>query len=152
MTTKPEAITLIEAALAAGPTDGPWISAGPSFGAALPKYLNEVVVNREGDDTYLVCVCPLGLDGDQESSVTIDYISIVNPTAMREVLAHIAAQDAEIARLREKHEQEVENILDDAQEWAVYVIEDSAPCSLRHRLVDEINQRAALAATKKDPL
>ena len=52
------------------------------------------------------------------------------------------AKDTEIERLREAHEKEVENILDDAQEWAVYVIEDSAPCSLRHRLVDEINQRA----------
>ena len=54
------------------------------------------------------------------------------------------AKDAEIARLREAHEKEVENILDDAQEWEAYVTEDSAPCSLRHRLVAEINQRAAI--------
>lgn len=91
----------IEAALAAGPTDGPWIAAGPSFGAALPTYLDEVAVNHYGDDdeTHSVCVCPIGLGDDPESSLTMDYISIVNPTAMREVFA---AHDAELAAANER--------------------------------------------------
>lgn len=92
-----DAIKKIEAALAAGPMDGPWIAAGPSFGDPVPRYFNEVIVEHE-EENDAVCDCFPG--GDPESSVTMAYIAEVNPAAIREVLQTLAAKDAEVARLK----------------------------------------------------
>ena len=43
-------IEAIREALAAGPTPGPWIGAGPSHGKPLPEYLNSVVYDGEDGD------------------------------------------------------------------------------------------------------
>ena len=74
-------------------TPGPWIAAGPSFGESLPKHLNEVVVDREGDedDGYSICNTPIGLD--QECSDDMAFIAAANPLAIEELLDRLEAAE-----------------------------------------------------------
>ena len=76
-------------------TPGPWIAAGPSFGESLPKHLNEVVVDREGDedDGYSICNTPIGLD--QECSDDMAFIAAANPLAIEELLDRLEAAESE---------------------------------------------------------
>lgn len=87
-------------ALDAGPDEGPWVSAGPSYGAALPVYCNEVVIDREGDDedTYQVCIAPLGLDA--ESTANMNYIAAAHPAAIRALLDERDRLAKEVERMR----------------------------------------------------
>lgn len=91
--TDTQEIARIRAALAAEPTPGPWIGAGPSFGKPMPAYLDCVVQEFEHDDSSAtICNCTETDDAN--------YITACNPTAMIAVLAHIDVQAAEIERLR----------------------------------------------------
>ena len=78
-------------------TPGPWIAAGPSFGESLPKYLNEVVVDREGDedDCYSICGASIGLD--KEGSDDMAFIAAVNPSAISELLDRLEAAENDAA-------------------------------------------------------
>ena len=91
--------------LARAATPGPWIAAGPSFGESLPKHLNEVVVDREGDedDGYSICNTPIGLD--QECSDDMAFIAAANPAAISELLDRLEAAEKERDALRAKIEQ-----------------------------------------------
>ena len=91
--------------LAQAATPGPWIAAGPSFGESLPKHLNEVVVDREGDedDGYSICNTPIGLD--QECSDDMAFIAAANPAAISELLDRLEAAEKERDALRAKIEQ-----------------------------------------------
>lgn len=72
-------IEAIKAALAAGPTPGPWIGAGPSHGKPLPEYLNSVVYDGEdGDENDWGDICN---DTTHEDAV---FIAACNPAAMKE--------------------------------------------------------------------
>ena len=79
--------------LAQAATPGPWIAAGPSFGESLPKYLNEVVVDREGDedDGYSICNTPIGL----ELSSDMAFIAAANPATLTELLDRLEAAERE---------------------------------------------------------
>jgi len=88
-------IERIRSALAAGPTDGPWIGAGPSHGAKLPLYIDSVVQDIEDDD----CAQTICRDIEPEDA---EYISACNPAAMAEVMELVDSQAAEIAVLHEK--------------------------------------------------
>ena len=81
--------------LAQAATPGPWIAAGPSFGESLPKYLNEVVVDREGDedDGYSICNTPIGL----ELSSDMAFIAAANPAAISELLDRLEVAEKDIA-------------------------------------------------------
>ena len=89
MTTKPEVLAHIEAALATIPV------------AANKKWLklDKLPYIHATDDPkakpYLSPVV-----GRFDYMETADYVLACNPVAMREVLAHIAAQEAEIDRLK----------------------------------------------------
>lgn len=83
-------IEAIKAALAAGPTPGPWIGAGPSFGQPLPVYLNCVVPDYE-DDELPVTVC------DNTETADANYIAACNPAAMQKIIDHIDAQGKPVA-------------------------------------------------------
>jgi hypothetical protein len=74
-------------------TPGPWIAAGPSFGESLPKHLNEVVVDREGDedDGYSICNAPIGLN--EERSDDMAFIAEANPLAIEELLDRLEAAE-----------------------------------------------------------
>ena len=87
-------------ALDAGPDEGPWVSAGPSYGAALPVHCNEVIIDREGDDedTYQVCRAPLGLDA--ESTANMNYIGEASPKVIRSLLDERDRLAAEVDALR----------------------------------------------------
>ena len=79
--------------LAQAATPGPWIAAGPSFGESLPKYLNEVIVDREGDedDGYSICNAPIGLN--EERSDDMAFIAEANPLAIEELLDRLEAAE-----------------------------------------------------------
>jgi hypothetical protein len=93
----PYVIAQIQKALDAGPMEGTWVAAGPSFGEALPKYLNEVVIEDGSDSPDSVCGCEPA--GDPESSATMDYIAACNPENIRVLLSAISAHEAEVGRL-----------------------------------------------------
>lgn len=87
-------------ALDAGPTAGPWIAAGPSFGAKLPVYCNEVVTDRaDEDECEIVCQAPSELAA--EVTVDMHYIAAANPATIRALLAELdeARKDAERWRM-----------------------------------------------------
>lgn len=79
--------------LAQAATPGPWVGCGPTFGESLPKYLNEVVVDREGDedDVYSICNAPIGLD--EEHSADMAFIAEANPLAIEELLDRLEAAE-----------------------------------------------------------
>ena len=98
--------------LAQDATPGPWIAAGPSFGESLPKYLNEVVVDREGDedDGYSICNTPIGL----ELSSDMAFIAAANPAAITELLDRLEAaerSDAESIAMYRKARDERDALL-----------------------------------------
>ena len=73
--------------LAKAATTGPWIGAGPSFGAAMPKFINEVLVDRpdEEDDSYEICRSPYCFEDGASNDLL--YIAAANPSAIRELIA-----------------------------------------------------------------
>lgn len=81
--------------LAQAATPGPWIAAGPSFGESLPKYLNEVVIDRAGDedDGYSICGAPLGLD--KEGSDDMAFVAAANPATITELLDRLEAAESD---------------------------------------------------------
>lgn len=81
-------------------TPGPWIGCGPSFGDYMPAYLNEVVVDRQGeeDDCYEVCRSPAGLD--KESSCDMAYIAAANPATILQLLDYVESLERDAARYR----------------------------------------------------
>lgn len=83
-----QAIAQIEAALAAGPTDGPWFICRDSNDDGTVDIETGRIAQSEWPPAQN---CEYG---------TAEYIAACNPAAMREVLDHIAKQATEIARLR----------------------------------------------------
>ena len=75
--------------LAEAATQGPWIACGPSFGAALPKYLNEVVVDNPDseEDGIEICQSPTGLE--KESSRDMEFIAAANPAVVLELVRRL---------------------------------------------------------------
>ena len=73
--------------LAKAATTGPWIGAGPSFGAAMPKFINEVLVDRpdEEDDSYEICRSPYCFEDGASNDLL--YIAAANPSAISELIA-----------------------------------------------------------------
>lgn len=97
-------------------TPGPWIAAGPSFGSDKPQYLEEVLVDREGDedDTYTVCQAPTGLRS--QSSLDMAFIAAASPAAVLALIAEneklkIIAECADnYAEMFEKVSEELESL------------------------------------------
>ena len=87
--------------LAQAATPGPWIGCGPSFGGSLPKYLNEVAVDREGDedDGYSICNTPIGLD--EERSTDMAFIAAANPATVSELLDRLEEAERASAHIKE---------------------------------------------------
>ena len=85
--------------LAESATQGPWIACGPSFGTALPKYLNEVVVDNPDseDDGIEICQPPTGLD--EESSRDMEFIGAANPSVVLELVRRLREAEKDAARL-----------------------------------------------------
>lgn len=84
--------------LAKAATPGPWIGAGPSFGDAMPKFINEVLVDRpdEEDDSYEICRSPFCFEDG--ASNDLRYIAAANPSAISEL---ISAYRESVAALKE---------------------------------------------------
>ena len=86
--------------LAESATQGPWVACGPSFGAALPKYLNEVVVDDPDseEDGIEICQPPTGLD--KESSRDMEFIAAANPSVVLELVRRLRESEKDAARYR----------------------------------------------------
>ena len=86
--------------LAESATQGPWIACGPSFGTALPKYLNEVVVDNPDseDDGIEICQPPTGLD--EESSRDMEFIGAANPSVVLELVRRLREAEKDAERYR----------------------------------------------------
>lgn len=99
--------TLIDALKAPSLTDCPWESCGPSRGAALPVYCNEVVAAPEDIDDdvsgEVICRAPLGLE--LACTADMNYIAAANPATIRSLLADLerAEKDAERYRFLAEH-------------------------------------------------
>ena len=85
-------------AAAEAATPGPWEAAGPSFGAPLPKYLNEVGRINEDEMFEEVCVSPS--PEDDACSADMIFIATANPTAILELLGRLEAAEKDAARYR----------------------------------------------------
>ena len=83
------------ARLAEAATAGPWVAAGPSFGADSARYLEEVLVDREGDedDTYTVCAAPAGLRDDPQTTADMAFIAAASPDAVLALIDQINKAD-----------------------------------------------------------
>lgn len=80
------------AALAATP--GPWIACGPSFGESKPRYLNEVIADRDEDGEesgYTICEFPQLLE--EECSADMNYIAEANPAVVLELIRRLRAAE-----------------------------------------------------------
>ena len=69
-------------------TPGPWIGAGPSYVDPLPKYINEIVADREDDDECkTICYMPV-IDEDDETEANARLIAAAPELydALRELL------------------------------------------------------------------
>lgn len=86
--------------LAEAATPGPWISAGPSFGSDSPRYCEEVLVDREGDedDTYTVCEAPAGLRSESTSDMV--FIAAANPATVLALISEVDRLTADNTSLR----------------------------------------------------
>ena len=85
-------------AAAEAATPGPWEAVGPSFGAPLPKYLNEVGRINEDEMFEEVCVSPS--PEDDACSADMIFIATANPTAILELLGRLEAAEKDAARYR----------------------------------------------------
>jgi hypothetical protein len=81
-------LAAIKAALEAGPTPGPWIEAGPSYGKPLPVAYTSVVQDLDDDDDA-PSICRDTMDADAS------YIAAVSPDRIARIVA-------ELERLRAK--------------------------------------------------
>ena len=85
-------------AAAEAATPGPWEAAGPSFGAPLPKYLNEVGRINEDEMFEEVCVSPS--PEDDACSADMNYIATANPATVIALLDRLEAAEKDAARYR----------------------------------------------------
>ena len=100
-------IARIRAALAAGPTPGPWVSS-PSDLWSTPsgkfcqwgRYLISAGSKDVQVDDYYRIAAVSNINDKPENKANADLIEACNPAAMTALLAHIDAQAAEIERLR----------------------------------------------------
>jgi Ead/Ea22-like protein len=83
--------------LAEAATPGPWIEAGPSFGAPLPVRLDSVVTDFEDEDEN-VTVCDDVVDPDDCA-----YIAAANPAAILALLDDLDQTNEMNAQLREQN-------------------------------------------------
>lgn len=88
--------------LAQAATPGPWAAVGLSFGESLPKYLHEVVIDREGDEDEGYSICGAPIRPNEKYSDNMAFIAAANPAVIIELLDRLeeAESDAlEQARL-----------------------------------------------------
>ena len=89
--------------LAQAATPGPWVAGGPSFGAPLPVYCDEVVTESGGDNPDSVCRAPFSTN--ETSTADMLYIAAANPAA---ILALIQQRDELLAAHAEMAKQVVD--------------------------------------------
>ena len=82
-------------------TPGPWIEAGPSFGAPIPRYTDEIVTVDEDEDGDVVSICEMPFaHHDEQNEANAAFIATSNPQTILALLdAYEAiARDAEMYR------------------------------------------------------
>jgi hypothetical protein len=101
-------IKALREAIAAGPTDGPWITAGPSFGDPLPRFTNGIIRDTDDGDCEEVCRFDVRTTHCNETEINAAYIAAASPDRIARLLAEVerlralqADQHAELDELRE---------------------------------------------------
>lgn len=88
--------TALRAALAAGPTAGPWVACGPSFGAPLPKFLDTVIQPDDADGGIVICQSePLTC---AHGTADMAYIAAADPQTIAALLAELDDARADLAK------------------------------------------------------
>ncbi|MES2262171.1 MAG: hypothetical protein V4724_26930 [Pseudomonadota bacterium] len=85
-------------ALHARTTESKWMAAGPSFGAARPAYLNEIIaLDKGGNEDHKICTAPEGWPAEHwpEQSANMQFIEEVH-AAFPDMVALIERQEAEL--------------------------------------------------------
>lgn len=97
-------IERIRAALAAGPTPGPWSVETVPTSCGVCHKVGPFPGRRPGDPPRHACLYAdypsQGNPADDELEANAAFIAACNPAAIHDLLAHIDAQAAEIERLR----------------------------------------------------
>ena len=134
--------------LAQAASPGPWIAAGPSFGESLPKYLNEVVIDRAGDedDGYSICGAPLGLD--KEGSDDMAFVAAANPATITELLDRLEAAESDCL------EQARMNGMGASREASLMAKLEVAEkdIALKERVIDALGSTLNAVANERDAL
>lgn len=84
--TTTESIERLREALAAGPTPGPWITAGPSFGDPLPRHTTCIVQDTD-DDCAPDVVRFMVEERDEQHETDAAYIAAADPATIAALLA-----------------------------------------------------------------
>ena len=134
--------------LARAASPGPWIAAGPSFGESLPKYLNEVVIDRAGDedDGYSICGAPLGLD--KEGSDDMAFVAAANPATITELLDRLESAESDCL------EQARMNGMGASREAALMAKLEAAEkdIAMKERIIDSLGSELNAVAKERDAL
>lgn len=131
-TPTPDPVRAIREALDLGPTPGPWIGAGPSFGDKLPRYTTEIVAERDDDeDCETICTMPLS-HHDAENEANARLIEACNPAAIAALLAQLEAAQRKAARFDwlEKHFTDVNGVYLDSASTVRHLAVDCEEDSL----------------------
>lgn len=151
MTDTPE-IERIRAALAAGPTKGPWeTNTAGSATRGEPFRIDEIYIYAtDVQNDTAVCADVIDPVSQEPSAENAAHIAACNPTAMTAVLEHIDAQAAEIKRLRkdaERYQKLTEYLASDRTDYDDMLVACSAKQSF-DAVIDDLKDDAA---TKEAP-
>ena len=86
----------LRAALAAGPTAGPWVACGPSFGDPLPRWLDCVVQPDDEDGGITIARADDGFAGCGTADMA--YIAAADPATIAALLAALDDARADLAK------------------------------------------------------
>ena len=96
-------IKALREAIAAGPTDGPWITAGPSFGDPLPRFTNGIIRDTDDGDCEEVCRFDVRTTHCNETEINAAYIAAASPDRIARLLDALKAEQNEVYRLQASH-------------------------------------------------
>jgi urease accessory protein UreH len=140
-------IARIRAALAAGPTKGPWeTNTAGSATRGEPFRIDEIYIYApDVQNDTAVCADVIDPVSQEPSAENAAHIAACNPTAMATVLEHIDAQAAEIKRLRkdaERYQKLTEYLASDRTDYDELLVACSAKQSF-DAVIDDMKDDAA---------
>ena len=136
--------TALRAALAAGPTSGPWVACGPSFGDPLPRWLDCVVQPDDEDGGITIARADDGFAGC--GSADMAYIAAADPATIAALLAELddARRDAERYRWLRAQCNSVTNLVQYRHRGCHYTIACNSSIDMDAAIDTGIAERATM--------